>query len=130
MATIEKFEDLEVWILSRELCLKVEEILQEGLLANRYSLRDQMERSSGSIMDNIAEGFGRSGNLEFRNFLGYAKGSCSELKSQLHRCHDKKLIPDNAYKDLIAHCDLINAKLGSFIKYLSTTEYRGTKFKK
>ena len=52
-----------------------------GKLSKRYSLQDQMDRSFGSIMDNIAEGFGRSGNLEFRNFLGYAKDSCSELKS-------------------------------------------------
>ena len=70
MATIQKFEDLEVWILARELCVKIEALLQKELLAKRYSLRDQMDRSSGSIMDNIAEGFGRSGNLEFRNFFG------------------------------------------------------------
>ncbi|MEH6657385.1 four helix bundle protein [Leeuwenhoekiella marinoflava] len=67
--------------MSREFCIKFEQQFVSGKLSKRYSLQDQMDRSFGSLMDNIAEGFGRSGNLEFRNFLGYAKDSCSELKS-------------------------------------------------
>ncbi|WP_370174865.1 four helix bundle protein [Leeuwenhoekiella palythoae] len=129
MATIEKFEDLEVWQLSRCLCQHIEDIISSEKLNRRYAIKDQIERSSGSIMDNIAEGFGRSGSLEFRNFLGYAKGSCSELKSQIYRLYDKHLILEEDYEDLSAQCDHINAKLGSFIKYLSATKYRGTKFK-
>ena len=129
MATVEKFEDLEVWQLSRDLCQKIEALIASDELSRRYALKDQIDRSSGSIMDNIAEGFGRSGSLEFRNFLGYAKGSCSELKSQIYRLYDKQLILQKDYEDLIEQCDHINAKPGSFIKYLSSTKYRGTKFK-
>ena len=125
MATVEKFEDLEVWQLSRDLCQKIEALIISDELSRRYALKDQIDRSSGSIMDNIAEGFGRSGSLEFRN----AKGSCSELKSQIYRLYDKQLILQKDYEDLIEKCDHINAKLGSFIKYLSSTKYRGTKFK-
>ena len=53
-----------------------------------------MDRSSGSIMDTIAEGFGRDGNREFHNFLSYSNGSCTELKSQTYRAFDKRLISE------------------------------------
>ncbi|PHQ29450.1 four helix bundle protein [Leeuwenhoekiella nanhaiensis] len=129
MATIERFEDLEVWQLARKLCQKLENLFLTTGLGKRYSLFNQMDRSSGSVMDNIAEGFGRSGNLEFRNFLGFAKGSCSELKSQLHLSYDKGLIQETDYKELAESCDVISAKLGSFISYLSRTDYKGVKFK-
>ena len=127
---IDKFEDLEVWQIAREICDDVEKLFETTPLGKRYSLKDQMDRSSGSIMDNIAEGFGRGGNLEFRNFLGYAKGSCTELKSQLYRSADKKLTSHADFQKLAEKCDRENAKLGSFISYLSRTEHKGIKFKK
>ena len=127
---INRFEDLEVWQLAREICKEVEHLFETTPLGKRYSLKDQMDRSSGSIMDNIAEGFGRGGNLEFRNFLGYAKGSCTELQSQLYRSFDKSLISEQSFQDLSRKCDRENAKLGSFIGYLSRTEHKGIKFKK
>lgn len=130
MGKIDRFEDLEVWQLAREICNDLEELFNATHLGKRYSLMNQMDRSSGSVMDNIAEGFGRGGNLEFRNFLGFSKGSCSELKSQLYRAKDKKLISPEQFENLAGKCDKENAKLGSFINYLSSTEFKGTKFKK
>ncbi|MGI0107882.1 four helix bundle protein [Salinimicrobium sp. WS361] len=130
MGRIDKFEDLEVWQLACEICADLEELFMTTPLGKRYSLMNQMDRSSGSVMDNIAEGFGRGGNLEFRNFLGFSKGSCSELKSQLYRAKDKKLISNEQFEALAEKCDKENAKLGSFISYLSKTEFKGTKFKK
>jgi four helix bundle protein len=127
---IDRFEDLEVWQLAREICNDIENIFNTTPLGKRYSLKDQMDRSSGSIMDNVAEGFGRGGNLEFRNFLSYSKGSCSELKSQLYRALDKDLITKDQFTALTDKCDKENAKLGSFISYLSRTEHKGIKFKK
>lgn len=59
MGRINRFEDLEVWKISRELCQLVEQLFQTTELGKNYALRNQMERSSGSVMDNIAEGFGR-----------------------------------------------------------------------
>ena len=130
MGKIDRFEDLEVWQLAREISNDLENLFLKTPLGKRFSLMNQMDRSSGSIMDNIAEGFGRGGNLEFRNFLGFSKGSCSELKSQLYRAKDKKLISPEQFENLAGKCDKENAKLGSFINYLSSTEYKGTKFKK
>lgn len=91
MATIEKIEDLEVWQLARIICQEVETLFQTTGLGKNYSLRYQIERSSGSVMDNIAKGFGRYANREFHNFLRYSKGSCTELKSQTYRAFDKNL---------------------------------------
>ena len=69
MATVQRFEDLEVWQNSRELSKLVIGLVQRTDLKSNFKLRDQIMASSGSIMDNIAEGFERNGNLEFRQFL-------------------------------------------------------------
>ena len=69
MAKIEKFEDLEIWNKSREICIDIETLFETTNLGKRFSIKDQIDRSSGSIMDNIAEGFERNGNREFINFL-------------------------------------------------------------
>lgn len=63
MSKVERFEDLEVWKLAREICSELENLFETTALGKRYSLMNQMDRSSCSVMDNIAEGFGRGGNL-------------------------------------------------------------------
>lgn len=130
MAKVERFEDLEVWQLSKEICMDVEELFLKTALGKRFKLRDQMDSSSGSIMDNIAEGFGRGGNMEFRNFLGYSRGSCTELKSQLYRANDKELINAEQFQSLSLKCDKEIAKITAFITFLNKSEFKGSKFKK
>jgi len=78
----------------------------------------------------ITEGFGRDGKLELRNFLGIAKGSCNELKSQLFRARDKDLITSAQFTVLAEKCEKEIGKLGAFIAYLNRTEYQGIKFKR
>ncbi|WP_375325143.1 four helix bundle protein [Flagellimonas sp. GZD32] len=128
MGRIDNFEDLEVWKIARDLCQHVEYLFQSTELGNNYALRNQMERSSGSVMDNIAEGFGRGGNKEFHNFLSYSKGSCSELKSQFYRSFDKKLISDDDYKKAIVMTEHCTNKIGAFMYYLRNTKFKGQKF--
>ncbi|PRX41549.1 four helix bundle protein [Salegentibacter salegens] len=130
MGKIEKFEDIESWQLSRIICQKVEKLFIETELGKNYGLRNQMERSSGSIMDNIAEGFGRGGNQEFHNFLSYSKGSASELRSQLYRALDKNLISTDQFEDLKIDCLKAENKIGAFMHYLRKTDLKGIKFKK
>ncbi len=81
--TIEKFEDLVIWQLGRELAKEVYELTKADCWKEDFEFRGQVRSSSGSVPDNIAEGFEREGNNEFVNFLSIAKGSCSECRSQI-----------------------------------------------
>ena len=130
MGKIERFEDIESWKLARMICQQIEVLFKETLLNKNFALRDQMERSSGSIMDNIAEGFGRGGNREFHNFLSYSKGSVTELKSQLYRAWDKNLISNAQFEELSVECDKVDNKIGAFMYYLRNSDLKGIKFKK
>ena len=130
MASIEKFEDLEVWQRAREICLYVEYLFTETKLGSNYTLRNQMKRSSGTIMDNIAEGFDRDGNKEFHQFLSIAKASTSELKSQTYRAFDKILISEIQFNQLKDLCEIEKNKIGALMAYLRKTDQKGLKYKK
>ncbi len=129
MGKIQKFEDLEIWSLAREICQLVEFLIQNTNLKTNYSLRDQIDRSSVSIMDNIAEGFERNGNREFIQFLSIAKGSAGEVKSQSYRAFDKNLITKEQHFKLNEIVELEKNKIGAMMNYLNNCEMKGLKFK-
>jgi four helix bundle protein len=82
MATIKRFEDLEIWQDARMLSKEIIFISKNTDLNKYFKFNAQIKDSSGSVMDNIAEGFERNGNMEFRQFLSIAKGSAGEARSQ------------------------------------------------
>ena len=129
MGKILKFEDLEIWRLAREICQYVEFLIQNTNLKTNYSLKDQIDRNSGSIMDNIAEGFERNGNREFIQFLSIAKGSSGEVKSQSYRAFDKKLISEEQHLKLNEMVELKKNKISTMMNYLNNCEIKGLKFK-
>ena len=116
---IERFEDIEAWQLARGLSQSVYSLADLTKLGRDYALKEQMLRSSGSIMDNIAEGFDGGTNKEFVRFLQYSKRSCSELQSQLYRCLDQGYCTQERFNELYANVALTRGKIGAFINYLS-----------
>lgn len=129
MATVQNFEELKVWQKSRELCNVIFELISNGKFERDFALIDQINRSSGSVMDNIAEGFGRLGNNEFINFLTYSNASALECKSQLYRAFARNYISKDKQESLFLIMEEIIKMISSLIKYLGKTDFRGQKFK-
>jgi len=129
MATIRRFEEIDAWKVARELSLKIGTIIDEGSFKKSYRLIAQIESSSGSIMDNIAEGFERGTRAEFIQFLGYSKGSCGEFRSQLYRASDRKYLTQEQFDELYSLAVRISAMLQKLIEYLQKTEVKGVRKK-
>jgi len=127
---IEKFEDLEIWIKARELCRFIFDITEEFPFNKDYKFRDQIRSASGSIMDNIAEGFERGGNKEFVQFLSIAKGSLGETRSQSYRAFDFKYISQDAFEKINIQAINLSKKISSLMTYLKQSEFKGSKFYK
>lgn len=130
MATVQRFEDLDIWKMARTLADEVHELYtnHDGF-SKDYRLKNQINGSSGSVMDNIAEGFERGGNNEFVNFLSIAKGSLGEVKSQQYRAYDRKYLLHETLGKMEIECDELASKIGRFISYLNKSKIRGNKFK-
>lgn len=128
MATIEKFEDLIAWQKARQFAHEVYELTCLDKFSRDYSLVDQIRRSSGSVMDNIAEGFERGGNKEFIHFLFIAKSSLAETRSQLYRAFDRKYILDDILKEKLDKAVELSKVIGGFINYLLKSDISGRKF--
>ncbi len=129
MATITKFEDLEVWQMAREFAASIYKLTVDEKFSKEYKLKDQIKDSSGSVMDNIAEGFGRESRLEFINFLSIAKGSVYETKSQLYRCLDNNFITKEIFEKHYLEAEFIAGKIAAFMIYLNKSLIKGKKFK-
>lgn len=129
MATIKSFEELEVWKTARELCKVVFEITLKEPFSKDFSLKNQIRSSSGSAMDNIAEGFERGGRKEFIQFLGISKGSAGEVCSQLYRAFDQEYISQESFDKGLVLAKRVGKMDQGLIDYLNTTEIKGSKYK-
>lgn len=129
MATISKFEDIEAWQLARELTKTIYAISNDGAFARDFGLRDQIRRASVSIMSNIAEGFERGGDNEFLQFVSLAKGSSGEVRAQLYVALDAGYIDQQTFSRLSDMATQINRMLAGLMKYLRSSELKGSKYK-
>lgn len=99
--TIERFEDLVAWQKARALTTKIYAATRIGQFAKDFGLTDQIRRAAVSIGSNIAEGFERGNNKEFVTFLGVAKGSAGEVRSQLYTAYDVGYLSDDEITELV-----------------------------
>ncbi|KOH46132.1 four helix bundle protein [Sunxiuqinia dokdonensis] len=130
MATIERFEDIKAWQLARDLCKQINGYTLYTIFSKDFKLIGQIKGSSGSVMDNIAEGFERGGNKEFVQFLSFSKGSTGEVKSQLYRDLDNKYISQTEFDNAYSKADEISKMIGGLMSYLSKSDIKGPKFKR
>lgn len=129
MSKVERFEDLKVWQFSRELCKMIHILTLKDHFFRDFKLVGQIKSSSGSVMDNIAEGFERDDNKEFIQFLSISKGSSGESRSQLYRAMDNGYITQEEFDVAYEKSLEVSKMLKGFIIYLKESELKGNKFK-
>ncbi len=109
---------MEVWKTSRDLTRKINELTRNDAFSRDFGLRDQMRRSSVSIMSNIAEGFESRTNILFKDYLGRAKASAGELRAQVYVANDIGYINAREFSELHGICEKCSRQLSKFIQYL------------
>ena len=120
MATIERFEELDVWQTARTLTNHIYDHTQQDPFAKDFGLRDQIQRASVSVMSNIAEGFeSRTQNI-FVDHLGRARGSAGEVRAQLYVAHDQGYLSDAEFEATYDLADKASRQLFRLIQYLES----------
>jgi four helix bundle protein len=129
MVTLTRFEKLEMWGLTRKICKDIYIFTPYRQFRRNFSLVDQIRRSNGSIMDNIAEGYERDGQKEFIRFLSISKGSAGEAQSWLYRAYDYKFTTGEQLNEINNELVKLSTKIQNFINYLKKSNYKGHKYK-
>ncbi|MBU4015961.1 four helix bundle protein [Patescibacteria group bacterium] len=111
-----RFEDIVAWQKSKDLTLLVYKIFKDN---RDFSFKDQIQRASVSIMNNIAEGFERNSDKELKNFFYIAKGSCGEVRSMIILAKELKYIREEEFKQLYELSIETSRMLSGFIKKLT-----------
>jgi len=120
MTAITRFEDIQAWQTARQLTNMVYELSNQTGFNRDFGLRDQIRRASVSVMSNIAEGFESRTDIQFINFLGMARASAGEVRSQLYIASDQKYITEEQFKGAYALAEKCSRQTAKFISYLET----------
>ena len=120
MPAFTKLEEIQVWKKAREVTKRIYTVTSDGEFDRDFGLRDQIRRSSVSMMANIAEGFGRRSDHEFANFLNIAHGSATETHSHLYVALDLGYITKGDFDDLSGALDEIGKMTFSLASRLRT----------
>jgi four helix bundle protein len=122
MTTIRSFEEFDVWQAAREISRRIYALSRRKPFAYDYGLKDQICRSSISIMSNIAEGYESLTKKVFIRHLGIAKGSAGEVRAQLFIALDQNYITDLEFRDLAEMCKKVSRQLSALIDYLKNSK--------
>jgi len=122
---INKFEDLDIWRESIGFAKEIYHITSKGKFNKDFSFKDQIRRAIISISSNIAEGFERNNNNEFRRFLIISKGSIGEARTQLYIALKIDYISQEQFNDLNRKLQDLSKKIGGFVNYLKQKKEKG-----
>lgn len=122
--TVKRFEDLRAWQRSREITQHMYALTGRECFRKDPALRDQMRRASTSIMLNIAEGFKRGTDKEFRLHLIHARGSTTEVQSALYVALDVGYVESNEFKMMYDMLDILTGMLTTLVNYLDGYKVR------
>jgi len=117
MTNIEKFEDIIAWRKAKELTTEIYQTFKDN---RDFAFRDQIQRASVSIMNNIAEGFERGSDADFKRFLYIAKGSCGEVRSMLYIAKELQYIHVDKFTNLHNKSLEISKTISGLIKSLGS----------
>jgi len=120
MATIERFEDLDVWRTARKLANRVYEHTRQEPFSKDFGLRDQIQRAAVSIMSNIAEGFESRTQSIFVDDLGHARASAGEVRAQLYVASDQDYLSGPEFEVTYDLADKASRQLFRLIQYLNS----------
>lgn len=120
MPTIVRFEEIEAWQTSRELTKPIYSVTENGKISRDFGLRDQIRRASVSVMSNIAEGFESNSQASFVRYLGIAKASAGEVRSQLYVARDVGFLTDQQFSTLFQLAEKVSRQISRFISYLES----------
>jgi len=112
MAHVTRFEDLIAWQKARVLTKSIYQLTGQMPFSRDFGLRDQIQRSTVSVMSNIAEGFERDRLTEFHQFLSVAKSSCAETRSLLYVAYDINYIAEEVFKARLTQAEEVGRIIG------------------
>ena len=118
--TINRFEEIEASQTARELTKLIYRFTDEGKLARDFGLKDQIRRASVSVMSNIAEGFESQTQAQFIRYLGIAKASSGEVRSQLYVSNDLEYITQEQFTTVFAMAEKASRQISRFISCLES----------
>jgi len=126
---VRSFQDLEAWILGRELAKEIYRETSKGSFRKDFGLKDQVRRAAVSVVSNIAEGYERNGDKQFIQYLYMAKGSIGELRTQLCIASDLSYLTEESFEKLWNMATRTGEIISGLIRYLKKSELTGTKYK-
>ena len=128
MGEISKIEDLRIWQNARTISRMIYAITRREEFVKDFRFVQQIRAAAGSIMDNIAEGFGRGGNKEFLQFLSIARGSSQELLSQIYRAYDAQYINEEEFTDCRQLINNTSVMIHNLMEQIKKSDIKGVKY--